>query len=448
MFSTGGQFKKLSLLLCVLFLGLKIEGQENKYSSVYFYRSDIILCNSLSFDIILNETRIHTLKPAGSLEYNMYSTGKLLVYVRNTISDNVGTASIMIEPHKKYYVRIGCSLYGIYLSVNEPYAISDWERAKKKYSAIYEDTDHPIIRKNHKDANFPDEDMVFKNDTIKQIVYVNGNKKYEFKRKSDVDQDIPITNGVNKNTFALIIGNEDYTSFQTELKSESNVPFARNDASAFKEYAIKTFGVPEKNITFLLDATYGQISQAIHKLNLLAKNTGGQAKLILYYAGHGMPEEKSKEPYLIPVDISGANVNYGIKLSDCFEKLSEFPSKQIFVILDACFTGGARNDGLIAGRSITVKPKEQTLKGNMVVLSSSSGNQSSLSYKEMEHGMFTYYLLKKLKESKGETSLKELFDYLGKHVPVESLLLNNKEQNPHVQASPESKLIWQQWKLK
>ena len=68
-------------------------------------------------------------------------------------------------------------------------------------------------------------------------------------------KNIPSIQTKNPNKFALIIGNEDYTSRQTGLTSESNVAFAVNDAKIFKEYCVNTFGVLEENIQFLTNAT-------------------------------------------------------------------------------------------------------------------------------------------------------------------------------------------------
>ncbi|MHC1702985.1 MAG: caspase domain-containing protein [Tenuifilaceae bacterium] len=289
-----------------------------------------------------------------------------------------------------------------------------------------------------------------KTDTITKIVYVNSDSKtsYQYKKLSDVDQNIPQNPSTNNYRFALIIGNEDYSSYQVDLKSESNVDFARNDASAFKDYCINTLGLPEKNITFMLDATSGQISQGINKLKLLSKVSGGKSQLIVFYAGHGLPDENTKEPYLIPVDVNGANVTSGIKLQDLYANLTEFPSERVTVYLDACFTGGARNAGLIESRGVKVRPKEGVLKGNIVVFSSSSGEQSSLPYADAKHGMFTYYLLKKLQETKGDVSYWELSDFLNERISIESILVNSKEQNPVVNTSRDVSETWKLWKLK
>lgn len=255
------------------------------------------------------------------------------------------------------------------------------------------------------------------------------------------------TNKPNPYRFALIIGNEDYSTYQTGLQTESNVAYAINDAKAFNEYAIKIFGVPSDNIIFLTNARAIEMDNAINKLPSIIKALNGKAEIILFYAGHGFPDEQTKEPYLIPVDVSGSNLKYAIKIKDLYSSLSEFPSKKITLFLDACFSGGAREQGLLSARGVKVKPKENSLTGNMVVFTASSGNESALSYKEKQHGLFTYILLSKLKESSGNISYKDLSDYLVEQVGVKSVLINNKPQTPQTNISFDITEKWQNWNI-
>ena len=62
----------------------------------------------------------------------------------------------------------------------------------------------------------------------------------------DIHQDIPESREVNEQTYALIIGNEDYTKYQDDLGSESNVKFARADAQMFAAYCERTLAYPRK----------------------------------------------------------------------------------------------------------------------------------------------------------------------------------------------------------
>jgi hypothetical protein len=264
---------------------------------------------------------------------------------------------------------------------------------------------------------------------------------------SDVDDKIPVTSNIKENTFALIVGNEDYSSFQKNLETEVNVAYAMKDAKSFKEYCTKTMGIPEENTVMLINARIVEFYREISKLNLYAKNSKGNAEIIFYYAGHGLPDETTKEPYLIPVDVSSSDLRFAIKLTDLYAELTEFPCKRVTVFLDACFSGGARNQGLVSARGIKIKPIEEPLNGNLVVFAASSGAQSSLPYKEKYHGMFTYFLLKKMQESGGKLTYKELSDYLDQKLSINSIKINNKEQNPQTNISPNVKSSWENWKF-
>ncbi|OFY34256.1 MAG: hypothetical protein A2275_01370 [Bacteroidetes bacterium RIFOXYA12_FULL_35_11] len=264
----------------------------------------------------------------------------------------------------------------------------------------------------------------------------------------DVDNQIPVTPTKNPYRFALVIGNEDYNSFQKGLSTEVNVAFAENDARIFAEYVTQTLGVPDENLTMLINANAMDMNRALKKINLLIKNTAGKAEIIFYYAGHGFPDEKTQEPYLMPVDVSGSELDFAIKLNTLYKSLTEYPSQKITVFLDACFSGGARDQGLLAARGVKIKPKEGQLNGKMVVFSASSGEQSSLPYKEKKHGLFTYFLLRKLQESRGVLTYKQLSDYLTEQVGVKSIIINNKEQNPQTNVSVGAQDIWKLWSFK
>jgi hypothetical protein len=265
--------------------------------------------------------------------------------------------------------------------------------------------------------------------------------------KSDVDKNIPQNPEKKPNRYALIIGNEDYQSHQTGLNVESNVEFAKNDALIFKEYVKNTLGVKEENIYCLTDATTGAMWQYIELVSKIVSKTP-YAELIFYYAGHGYPDENTKDPYLIPVDVNATNISLAIKLSDVYKKFSETGAKRITIFLDACFSGGAREMGLIAGRNVKIVPKAEALSGNMIVFAASSGEQSALPYKEVKHGMFTYFLLKKLQETKGNITYKELADYLTQNVSIESLKVNQKDQDPKVNYSKDIEGVWEGWTVR
>ena len=264
---------------------------------------------------------------------------------------------------------------------------------------------------------------------------------------SDIDINIPTGNFRNINTFALIIGNEDYRSFQSGLDNEIDVSYAVVDAETFSKYANKTLGIPKENITLIKNGTAGQIKQAFAKMNSIAEAYEGNAEFLFYYAGHGLPDEITGKPYLIPVDVSGSDLSFAISLDEALNTLTEHKHRRVTVFLDACFTGGGRNEGLIASRGVKIKPKSPFVKGNLVLFAASSGNQSAFAYGEKAHGMFTYYLLKKIQETKGNVTYEELSNYLNDKVRKSAIIYNNKEQNPELMVSPSLEDVWHKFSL-
>ena len=260
--------------------------------------------------------------------------------------------------------------------------------------------------------------------------------------RSDVDKDIPSGLPTNTKKYALIIGCEDYTKYQTGLDKEVNVDFAANDAKVFAEYAEKTLGFPKDQINTLIDATGAQIKQAITRLIKSIEIEKGQAEVVFYYSGHGLPDEETKQAFLIPVDVNGNNPKDGISLVSLYADLIKFESKKVTVVLDACFSGGARNKELVALKGVKVKPRIDAVPGNILVLSSSKGNESSAVYKEKQHGYFTYFLLKNLKEYHGKQAFGLSYDLIKYNVSKEVIKIN-KTQTPDVMPS---NVIGENWK--
>ena len=281
---------------------------------------------------------------------------------------------------------------------------------------------------------------------VESNVTIENIKIDRFSLNSHVDKNIPVNSKVN-NRFALVIGNQDYASHQMGLKSEQNVDHAINDAKIFKEYALKTLGVREKNLFFKQDATSGIMYNEIERIIKLTDSEKEDAELIIYYAGHGFPDAQ-KIPHLIPVDVSGGDLSRAINLQELYKDLGNLKAKKVTVFLDACFTGGGRESGLMASRGVKVKPKEGSLSGNLVVFTASSEDQSALPLDAENHGIFTYHLLKKFQETNGKISYGDLFDNIKSEVSNTALRRNQAmEQVPNVLYSPKINNDWRNWKF-
>ena len=301
------------------------------------------------------------------------------------------------------------------------------ENAKKQYTKLYAEgylSEEKNLASNS--ANTP---------TPKQEQTVAQKNETPAADRS-IDTDIPVMGVKLDNTFAVIIGNENY-------QSVAKVPYAANDAKIFAEYCKRTLGLPEENVTVYTDATYGKMLGALQRISNIADAYNGNISIIFYYAGHGIPDDASREAFILPIDADGTIKESCLSLSRLYSSLARLNARRVTAFLDACFSGAERGNGMLASaRGVAIKPKQNTIDGNVVVFTAVTGDQTAFPYKPSEHGLFTYYLLKKLKESRGNVSLGELSDYITTNVKQRSIVVNNKLQTPVVIPSDRLSTTW------
>ena len=258
---------------------------------------------------------------------------------------------------------------------------------------------------------------------------------------SDVDTHIPTIGEIKDNVFALIIANENY-------QDVAPVKNALNDGVIMAEYCNKVLGIPNSNIHLIKDATLNNIKREINLFSQIATAYNGEASFIIYYAGHGIPDEKTHDAYLMPVDGFSTDISTCFSLADLYKTFGEMPIQKNIILMDACFSGSTRGtDMLYSARSIKLRPKKASPSGKTIVISSAQGDETAFPYEEQNHGLFTYYLLKKLKETKGDVTIGELFNYVKENVGKKSLVINKKSQTPAISASYEVAQNWNNWKI-
>ena len=277
---------------------------------------------------------------------------------------------------------------------------------------------------------------------FRTLLYIIGIALYFIPAKAQtVDTKIAVNSQTDDKTFVVIVSNENY-------KNEESVPFARNDGEVFKVYCQKTLGIPEDHIRFSPDATLGEMNYAIYWLGNMLKAYDGEARAIVYYSGHGMPDESGKEAYLLPVDGFSQSTEGALSTKNLYKKLGDMNSKNIIVFLDACFSGAKRDGKMLASsRGVAIKAKTDPVSDNTVVFSAAQGDETAYPFKSQRHGMFTYYILDKMQQSGGCTTLGELSDYVTQNVKRKAVVENNgKSQTPTVIASSANN-NWRNWQL-
>ncbi len=257
----------------------------------------------------------------------------------------------------------------------------------------------------------------------------------------NVDINIPVSSLINKKTFAVIIGNENY-------QRVSKVDFAINDAKIFAAYCQKTLGMPFNNIRIYKDATYGSMMSALKDIKQIAEAYKGNINIIFYYAGHGVPNETNRNAFLLPVDVDGSQTDLCLGVNKLYQELNSLNARSVVVFMDACFSGSQRGEGMLASaRGVALKVKNDIPQGNMVVFTAATGDQTAYPFLEKGHGMFTYFLLKKLQETKGGATLGEIGSYVSEQVAQQSVVVNGKSQTPTVISSVNMGEGWKSMKL-
>lgn len=261
---------------------------------------------------------------------------------------------------------------------------------------------------------------------------------------SDVDYNIPTVNANRENTFCVIIANEIYRQ-----KDTPNVKYAAQDGKTFETYCLRTLGLPKENIRFASNASYLQMKSMLEWFQQIGDVYGKDANFLVYYAGHGVPDEKGNCK-LIPADVSINDMNNGFSLKELYASLGKLTMNNVLVLIDACFSGNDRENVAALDdihRGIVREVKKDAVSGNVVVLTAASGTETALSYDEKGHGLFSYYLLKKLQDTKGNVTYGELYDYIKKEVMRKSIVAKGKKQTPSVSFSGKLTNSWKNLKF-
>ena len=249
--------------------------------------------------------------------------------------------------------------------------------------------------------------------------------------KSDVDKPFfGVTDRImGDNDMAVVIGVEKYQDLPASDYSSS-------DAKLMKEYLV-SLGVKERNIELLLNerATQSSIKKTVE--TWLPNRIKSDSKIVIYYSGHGAPDAKTGDAYIVPFD---GDPNYledtGYSLKRLYDKLGKLQVAEVIVLLDSCFSGAGGRSVLAKGaRPLVMMVDTGVLSSNMAVLSATQGTQISTSSPEKGHGVFTYYFLKALKD--GKKDIAEIYDYIKPLVEDEAKQIN-VQQSPSISPDVEN----------
>lgn len=256
-------------------------------------------------------------------------------------------------------------------------------------------------------------------------------------RRSDVDNPFSGKTRPRTNSYALVVGIEGY---------RNNLPkadYAAQDAKIMGEYLTNVMGYQAQNVTVLLNERAAKADIEKYVEHWLPNRVEADAAVFVYFSGHGAPNPRTGEAYVVPFDGDPAFMEAtGYPLTRLYEQLNKLPAKEIIVVLDSCFSGAGGRSVIAKGLRPIVTEVENPLlaKGKTIVLAASAGPQVSSTYEEKAHGLLTYFFLKGL-QGEGDTNndgtieLAELFHYLKPQVERVARRDFNNEQTPQLLGS-------------
>ena len=226
--------------------------------------------------------------------------------------------------------------------------------------------------------------------------------------------------------YALIVGVENYESLPP-------ADYAERDASAVRRHLL-ALGYPERNVIYLTGPAAGKSGIEKYVESWLPRNVGENGQVFVYFSGHGAPDTKTGEAYLVPWDGDAKFLeNTGYPLKRLYERLARLKATKVIVALDSCFSGAGGRSVLAKGARPLVTQIDTALpaSNNLVVLAAASGDEITGTDEDQGHGLFTYYLLKGLNDRGGSASVQSLYDLLKPRVQ-DAARRDNRDQTPQL----------------
>lgn len=251
---------------------------------------------------------------------------------------------------------------------------------------------------------------------------------------SDVDELPSARSKPNKNAYAVVIGIEQY---RQKLPAAD---FAAHDAQIVAEYLLKVMGYPAENVVVLLNDRATRSDFDKHVGRWLSNNVEKDSTVFIYYSGHGAPNPNTGDAYLVPYDGDPSFIeDTGYSLQRLYEQLGRLPAKEIIVVLDSCFSGAGGRSVLAKGARPLVMSRQNALiiPHNVTVMAAAAINQISSTYQEKSHGLFTYFMLKGIKDGNvvkqnGAIAVSDLFTFVKPQVERIARKQYNNTQTPQL----------------
>ena len=205
---------------------------------------------------------------------------------------------------------------------------------------------------------------------------------------------------------ALLIGINDYEGGIPRLSSPVK------DVQEIGKIMKDKFGY---EVRTLLNADKARI---VHELNRLILESGTDDSIAVMYAGHGQVVERTQRGYWIPAKASADDPKQWISNQDIAKALGTIPAKQIFLVVDSCYSGTLTREAKIDKADILPDPNAVLVKRSVTTLSS-GGEEPVADQGKDGHSVFAWHFMEQLKAVKDETFGVGVYEQIAENVKRE-----------------------------
>lgn len=263
----------------------------------------------------------------------------------------------------------------------------------------------------------------------------------------DVENNIPILSGINRNAYGLIISNENY---ERPFPARSH---AHRDALLINAYLENSLGFQAHNITELQDIRTSD--PLFNSIRQLRDETDDSSQVIIYVGGYGTISDSNEGNgptlnYLPAGQESDSTTAKEISLEELFRELATIPSNNMLVLADIEFRNGNQQPELTDEELSISGPLQRAAailtnrKSNASVIFGSQINQQSELYvgdrkEDKKHHLLPYFFARALQER--NTSIDEIYQFLQRNIPYTARRLHDRSQDPQLYGNPSLELI-------
>ncbi len=242
--------------------------------------------------------------------------------------------------------------------------------------------------------------------------------------------------------YAILVGVNEY-AHANQVPPIRPLRFAASDARDLATLLIQKGGYSTEGLQLLVNEQATRVS-LYGALRALRDSVREEDTVLLFFSGHGTigtGRDGLSHYYLVPHDGRASDLDGTAIRDDVLEELvGQLPAKKVVVLLDACHSGGLGDQRVkgFANPADRTAPTSRTFMESSegrVVMAASRPDQVSVEDDQVQHGVFTHFLLEALGgkadfDRDGTVTVLETYQYVSSEVRAYTTRTHGFEQRP------------------